>query len=331
MKRYRYAFVLITVIAMLFALNACAPNELIRGNEVVRSDVTTHNTRNGETGRRGAFTRRDETFRNGEITLDGLVGVWRTEGFAEHAGDFWAYESFAAMYVTDDGNIFIHVTLGSTAGPLTTTYHSQYEFMGSELVLISTHLDGHFGDTSYLKDIQITAERNGIRVETITGPSCTCYACINRDPVQRTHIFYKYSNELPYGWTFVQKNEINETNARIIEEIFAFADRFSQELGIPVEPYDVNEWRTAERFLYQHHLPFIIEDTVIEIAFTGEPLLPTRPQRHVHVHEPSFLMVFGQEERSAEGQFVFVYDGIIRDLPEEWIEVFRQVDDSVAW
>jgi len=323
MLKYRYAFLLIMATTILFALTACVSNEILYDDEITHDDIFEL---------KDEITQDDEIIYGGEITPEEFIGVWRTEGFAEYAGDFWTTESFSAMYVTNDGNIFFHTTSGgSTAGPLTTTLHAQYEFIGSELMLTPVNLGGNLDNKRYLMEIRITPVQNGLRIETTTGTLCECSACANRDSVHRTRTLYKYSSEVPYGWTYADKIEIYETNERIVEEIFAFAERLSQELGIPVVPYDVNEWRTVDRFLHQHHFPFSIEDHIIEIAFIGEPLLLTRPQRHMRIFEPSFLVMIADEERSVEGQFAFVYDGLIRDLPEEWIDAFKQIDDSIDW
>jgi hypothetical protein len=101
------------------------------------------------------------------------------------------------------------------------------------------------------------------------------------------------------------------------------AQRFSEELGLPVLPYYGDNWIPGT--------PFAIDgDIVIAIAFNGEPPWPTQRQRHAHVPQNNFLLHPWPYIASANGNFALRRDS--RDnVPEEWLEIFGNIDDRPGW
>ncbi|MCL2402232.1 MAG: hypothetical protein FWC90_06275 [Oscillospiraceae bacterium] len=300
--------VLLGMLAMLFLIAGCTG---VSDNKKVADEfVSVWRTKNFEENAQEFWA--EERYAAIYVTEDEFVGVWRTKDFEKNAREFWAEEEYAAIYVTADGNLYILITNPLTsAGPITNIYRFHYEFVDNQLRLTPIEADGN-RFPAWLDAVQISADTNGIRLEPTA------------------FVFYKLTDEIPYGWTDADRQEIVETNAQIRAEIFALADRFSEVLGLSVLPDDIDRWdrHTGDRFLHQHQIPFTIANIPIEIAFIGAPPLPTQPQRHTRVFGPSFLEMHHPEIRNASDRFVLVYNDWDYDVPTEWLDIFADLDHS---
>jgi len=195
-----------------------------------------------------------------ELNEENFPGIWRTTCFVENAGNWQSVEDYAAMYVTDDGNLFLLLTHSRTLTPMDWPGDQRYrQFEG----------------------IEITSASNGLHVDILfsnTNQNGTFYR-------QRSHVLYKHANEVPYGWTNAHRQEIKEAHLRIHHEISHFAQQFADALQLPLYPYNIDEWRqrTLSRHIHPFQFPFIMDDVVIEIALGRTPPMITQPQRHIHV------------------------------------------------
>ena len=227
-----------------------------------------------------------------EITTEDIVGIWRAK---DQDGD-WAIldqgERFVALYITDDGNLFVHTTEDTSICFLTFTWHLHYEIVGNRLM---------------------------------TTPIIWRNDRLHDVP-NRVHTLHRYKNKVPFGWTDIDRQIMLETTEWVQGEIFAFAERFGEALNIPVLPYD--GFAPTDAFIeYQHVFPFTIEDIIIEIAFIGNPPTPTRPQsRHVWSGNP--FRDPPKRIENANSQFALLYNEWGANIPlAEWIDTFAALED----
>jgi len=243
-----------------------------------------------------------------ELTTDELVGIWRPASFEEDfARLFWG-GSVVAVYITYDGNLFIHHTSESSIGEITDTLHFSYEIVGDQLALTPIS-----GSRSYDMDaVKIITNRNQLTLDLREASSFV-------DPSGLRFTLYRIQDYVPFGWSDSDQEDMRKSRTWVQEEIHAFAERLSEALGLSVLPYD-GFARTEARFVYQHIVPFIIDDIVIEIAFVGTSPTPTRPQsRHVWRGNPQILE-FGSI-LNANRQLALIYCEWRTYIPEEWVDV----------
>jgi len=240
--------------------------------------------------------------------VEDLVGVWRTENYEEEALG-WASNSFAAVYITADGNLYVLLTTDSTAGPWTTVYpYYYYEIVDNQLVLTPMENDLRRD----VEAIQISIENNSMQLDMQEVYSSS-------NPQAFLFTLYHYTDELPYGWTNADRQEMQETMDWARNQILAFAEQFSEELGLPVLPRGTRGEATSTTFS--------IEDISVDIVFRGQLPTPIYPRWHTHMLG---LTDYDDGEwrsaRSAHGRFSIRWHQR-HDLPEEWLDIFVNLDD----
>jgi len=245
------------------------------------------------------------------VTVEDLVGVWRTGNFLGSASN-----PFAAVYITADGNLYVLLTTESEDGPITDIYNYYYEIVDDQLVLTPMEDNRHWLDA---EAVEISISRNNIQLDMQEVFSWV-------HPQDFLFTLSHYTDELPYGWTNADRQEMQETTEWIRNQILSFAEQFSEELGLPVLPQE-GRHATMINFTFQHVITFSIEDILIDIAFIGELPTPTRPQRHTNVRGPSPLMDEWDQVNSANHQFRLAYSVWEDEIPEEWRDTFTGLDD----
>jgi len=262
-----------------------------------------------------------------EIVAEDLTGVWRTRGFEENASASFP-DTYSAIYITEDGNLYVLTTFDTTAFHVTDIYRFYYEIIDGQLMLTPIEEGGdRFHER--LEEVEISMRGNRIQLDMrVTWPA-------GRSSFQQSFTYYKFSDEVPYGWSNADRQEIQEVNEMINEKIVSFAEQFGEALGYPISLYDGYAWSLSYAWdRYWNVMPFVVEDVLFEIAFNGEAPTPTRPQRHTHVPDPAFLIMLWEEVKSLDGRFVLIYDGFgttVHDwrdrVPQEWLEIFASLGD----
>ena len=246
------------------------------------------------------------------IPQEQLVGVWRTEGF-EQSTFADITDPYAAIYITEDGNLYVLLTTDTSNGHSTDILHYHFEAANGHLILtpISSSVASHDMDSVWI----VVADGNiYLDMREVRGWV---------RPNEFMFTLYKFADDVPYGWSDADRQEIQEINDRVEAKILAFAERFSEALGLPVVPYD---GRSRMR-----GITFVADDKLISIEFWGQTPTPTRPLRHIPVPEPSY-----EEEWmtavSANRQFGLFYGGWGRNIvTEEWFDIFATMDDVIDW
>jgi len=257
------------------------------------------------------------------ITAEDLIGVWRTEDFESGILSLSRQErEYAAIYIAEPGRLNLLITRLTASSRWTNYWSFDYKIEGNQIVLIPPEPSIEVFQMSLLDNgnIQLDMWR-----EIRSG-----------QPLHFTSfVFYHAFDEAPFGWTDEDRLAMSETNARIWQEIGAFAEQFGEVLGFLVQPGVVS------------NLPgisFRIEDTNFGIEFSGKSPTPTRRQRHIHIPESYTLHAdLVAVSESANGNFVLYhsynhhvphcfYDGRKdNSMPREWIEIFRNLDDFIDW
>jgi hypothetical protein len=159
------------------------------------------------------------------VSIDEMIGVWHTDNAGQHV----AYGSSAEIHITDDGNLYVLITSNTTAGNMTDTFHYHHEFVDGQFLLTPVEHDGP-PDSYYMEKVYIEVAGNEIHLDM-------GHVMWWRNPENALYTLYKVLDEVPYGWTDIHRQEIEALNMRMIQEIHVFTQRFSQALGIPIQPY----------------------------------------------------------------------------------------------
>ena len=267
-----------------------------------------------------------------DTASDELVGVWQTKALGVSVG---IDDSYAAIYITDDGNLFALDTKPTSVGHMTDIYHFKYDFTNGKLV--TTPVGENWSGLD-LEKVRITINDNKIQLDKWEAKDWASWI----SPEDVSYTLGKATDEVPYGWTDVDRQEIQATNEQIHEVTVAFVQRFSDALGLPVLHYD-------KKFTWgMPTIPYIIEEIPIEIGFIGEPPSPRKPQMYdqsqsftrntilqVQRHKHSQIQLLSgfiewDEVRSTTGQFA-LYHHWNYDIPEEWLVIFGNLDDTIKW
>jgi len=262
-----------------------------------------------------------------EVASEELVGVWHSDNFGMSGG---MVANWVAIYITEDGNLYVFDTSFNPTGPsMTWIYHYHYELAGRHLKL--TIVEGNDGAFD-MEKVRISVRNNSIRLDMREANDWL-------NPREFLFTLYKVADEVPYGWTDEERQEARETDERIREEIFAFAQRFGNAIGHPVLPYDGN---VPGGLL---GIPFVIDDILIGIEFSGQSPMPRAAQRHhristsnvrsqnsLHIQRLAAPTAMWKEFWSANGQFTLSHDDWQGGtIPEEWLDIFAALDDSIDW
>jgi len=245
--------------------------------------------------------------RSNNINSEDIIGVWRTENYALEPKE---KDVPVAIYVTEDGNLFVFLTRESSDGPTTSVLHYHYEIVDNQIEVTPV---GEGGSIFYRENIQIEIRRNEILLdmrEVIKGISGDLF------------ILTLTSYEIPFGWSIADMSEIEEVIKQIESEIMGFAETFSKLLEIPIQP----EGRVLLSNRSQY---FRIGDwKLIEIAFRGwTPSIPLTRERHT-ILARTLILEEVEEKRetpSACGKFILKVHWS-SELPEEWFDAFAALD-----
>jgi len=241
------------------------------------------------------------------ISTEDITGIWRPTSFEEDRLMLHRRGSIVAVYITYDGNLFIHHTSETSIGELTTTLHFGYEILDNELTITPIS-----GSRSYDMDAVIVSVRGDmIRLDLRDASPAV-------DPSGLRFNLYRIDHEAPFGWADSDRQAMRDSRVWAREEIRAFAGRLGEALSLPVVEYE-GRARTDAALVNQHIIPFIIDDIVIEIAFVGSTPTPTRPQsRHVWRGNP---MIEYKIIYNANRQLALIYCWSNTDIPDEWFDV----------
>jgi len=221
------------------------------------------------------------------ITENQLIGVWQTADFADtlttdSRGNLQrSNERTVELYFTEDFKLYVHDTEMCLTGHSTVHIRFALEIESGGLVMTPENISP-----------QILEEREPQFVIYFDGETVTLSAT-NADgsPFFRgfgktQFSFVKVSDEVPYGWTDTQRQEIAETNQSIRNDIFACADKFAEAIGLSVLPSQESNRYSWHRTSVGHSIitnsiGFLIDDDiVIAIRFIGDTPSPSRVQRH---------------------------------------------------
>ena len=257
------------------------------------------------------------------ISAEELVGIWLQDDFNARLNDVDRHVGTATViYITHDGNLFIHRTsVGSTAGLITFVMHFTYVVEHNQLKIIPYaiplyrswyHLTVEcfkpFESHSLMEGVEISVRNNRMRLYL---------------PDRETVILYHKTDEIPYGWTNSDRQEIVEQNRGIQNELHALATRFGEALNLPIEPYEGTTFISYGEHIYQHIVPFNIEDILFEIAFTGTTPTPMRPQSR-HVFPGGYLIGLPDSIANINNNFSLIYWRF--EIPEEWLYIFAALE-----
>jgi len=242
------------------------------------------------------------------FSAEDITGIWRPASFEEYRAMLHRRGSIVAVYITYDGNLFIHLTSETSIGEVTDTLHFGYEISGSGLTI--TPISGSRSYDMYAVNISVGSDT--IRLDLRDASSFV-------DPSGLLFDLYRVDHEVPFGWADSDQQAMSDSIVWAIEEIHAFAERLGEALGLPMAQYE-GMARTEARFVNQHIIPFVIEDMVIEIAFVGRAPTPTRPQsRHVWRGNPQIEY---RSALNADRQLTFIYCWTnVNNIPDEWLDI----------
>ena len=244
--------------------------------------------------------------------VENFTGVWQTRDFEKNTMASFP-DPYVSVYVTKDGNLYILLTTDTTAGHMTDTLHYRYEITDGQLNITPLNNPGRYD----MESVQISAVGSNIRLD-LRGITSWIR------PSDFLFTLYKVSDELPYGWTDADRQEISDTLERIRKETAAFAERFSGALNISFTPRTDITWMRG--------LAFAIGDNIVSIEFVGQTPSPIRAQRHTPVPNPSFQEQVWLSETSANAQFILFHDDWGGEfITEELLEIFHSVDDLFDW
>jgi len=241
------------------------------------------------------------------FSTEDITGIWRPASFEEDRAMLHRRGSIVAVYITYDGNLFIHHTSESSIGEVTSTLHFGYEIYRNQLTITPIS-----GSRSYDMDaVNISVRGDTIRLDLRDASSFV-------DPSGLLFDLYRIDHEVPFGWADSDQQAMRDSRAWARDEILAFAGRLSEALGLSVMQYEGSVHSDAS-WVNQHITPFAIEDIVIEIAFVGTTPTPARPQsRHVWRGNP---LVEYRSVLNADRQFTFIYCWSNVDIPDEWLDI----------
>ena len=243
----------------------------------------------------------------GQTEIDDIAGVWRTDNFEQasrsHMNSLEA-SLFGRINITTCGEFHIFISDPfTTAGTTTRVFSYTYEIVNGRLV-VDCDTD-NFNINMRGDEIRIRYTRHGV-VDNFT--------------------FHKYSATVPYGWTETERREMAVLNQQINEEVIpAMADRFGEAIGLEVTPFD-GRWMNGGRYLAQHHFPFTAGEYFFEISFAGTAPAPTRAVGQPSISSSLPFQIWCSV-RTAGGQFHLHFE----DIPDEWLEIFQNLDDSIKW
>ena len=268
-----------------------------------------------------------------DITAEDLVGVWQTEDFEEFlmsweeeflAAEAQGYTAIAGpreVYITADGNFYIFLITGASNGLSTSIFHYHYEIVENQLILTSADETAFYPPISFgVWGTHFSPTRRSRGEASLRRDGQLRF--VIQDSWRVSHSVSRVSEELPFGWTEMDREEIQTSNEWAREEILAFAQTFGEVLALPVLPYAGDTRISDAVFVFQHLLPFEIEGELVQIAFTGTLPTPTLPQRHI-----CFLSFWRPEVtefhaiRSANGQFALLF-AEESAIPAQWLDVF---------
>ena len=260
---------------------------------------------------------------------DSLVGIWQTEGFVEELGSEVAgWQSFpVAMYLTEDNNMYIFFPRQDEyEGLHVLLIHYGYEVSDGELLVTQTAIyypevgfGGAWADM-HRKYIQIRYEDDNIHLH-IT----------NRGEVHEV-ILYRVAEDIPFGWTNIQREEIAENREWIEKEILAHAERFDEMIGSSYLLRPRSSWSG----LYIHWIDdlYAIEFRIyredgttaniqsVSIAFADIP--HERVQLHFNIESRLWYRNDWPNRIGTERFVLYYFDS----MPDEWREIFYTLDNN---
>jgi len=192
-----------------------------------------------------------------DIPLEELVGVWQAEVNPD------AFEPpRQAVYITEDGNLYFLVSFPTPWGTFgTRVYHYCYEISGSRL-LLSMPPDGVRVTSHDIGNAQISVRNSVILLDLQEGEDGHSWFR------ESLYNFHKVADEIPYGWTDEDNQEIRALNARINEGLLAIAKQFSEAIDVRILLTDDSV--CEDLFSYHDDNYFLIGDIPAKITFTGD-------------------------------------------------------------
>ena len=227
------------------------------------------------------------------ITQDQLIGAWQSENFDESIRN---YELAAELYFTDDGYQFVRISFDTTAGIITRTYPFRYEMKNNSVDFTSIYLEPYSLATLPPIKVKMT-----IRADTIVLK-------IDNKSVRLN----KISDTVPYGYTDVDRKEIDENKQRIRQEILSFADDLSEIWGVPVVETQDTVFYGADWIT--HGVQFMAGD--IGICITSRDVATEDYRPHVIVPAGEMSMAI---PCVIIGDFAFVCHPD-NPFPEDWLD-----------
>ena len=258
------------------------------------------------------------------VSVEDLVGVWQTADFEE------TYQSFAVeMYVTNDSNLYVMFVSATEAGPGTTIFHYHYDVVDGELIwtpFLNPFREGYEEELEILfKDERIYLSMDGLSgplPERGTGRAMRSF--FRESPI----ILYRVSQEVPFGWTDEQQQQMADTLEWMKQEIFAHAEKYSEALGFTFMPSRGGDFSMASCgrnnvvfFNINHDYEDYPQE--IGIAFGGELPSPIQARRHMGRSLNADSGLFEERSEVRNEGFWLIYRG---GMPEEWIEIFLLLD-----
>jgi len=212
---------------------------------------------------------------NGEVTDGQLVGVWQTAGFDEFLRSDDNSEHAVEVYITYDFNLYIFLIRGDTLGGFRAfTYHYIYEIIDNGQILSPVSVPNRQHGDDW-QGFHITIERSRLILDATNS-----YDMLISDAFTLT----KVSDEVPYGWTDAQRQEIADTVQRIREDVIAHAEKFGEALGLYVDVSNhVFGGGGARSVGFTLSGDSIDNDIRITISYRGISPTPTQRERHTSI------------------------------------------------
>ena len=121
-----------------------------------------------------------------ELAMEDLVGIWRSASY-EELDVLHRRGSVAVVYITDDGNLFVHHSSKTVAGVVTNTLHFHFEIEGAWLITTPVGEPGSH-------DVEISIRGERLRLDMHRNDN-------RARPPEFLFALYRAYDEVPYGWT----------------------------------------------------------------------------------------------------------------------------------
>jgi len=209
---------------------------------------------------------------NKALDAEQLVGVWQIQDFDQvlEGEVLPAVE----MYFTADSNAFLFFTNWTSAGHVTDIFHFLYEIADGNMQLTLTQAPSHIEDEGW-PEFKVSSVDGKVTITVAVTETATTTMHAGG---ARQYMLEKVATEVPYGWTDAQKEEIEQTNQSIDQEVHAFAQIFGEAIGLSIVPEEraINFYESY----IEHGSEFLIDNRIpVMIAFIGSTPTPAGPER----------------------------------------------------